>query len=110
MWRWFGWGRGFGRGMGRGWWGPYWWGPYGYRTPQGYTYVGPCRCGFGPRAFYVDDQGRLLHASQVWGWGTWYPWYPGSTAQSEAEALKAEKGELENRLREIEERLKNMEG
>ncbi len=109
MWGWYGygcgWGRGSGRGMGRG-----WWAPYGYRTPQGYTYVGPCRCGFGPRAFYTDDQGRLLHASQVWGWGGWTPWTPGyAPSQSEAKTLKAEKADLENRLKEIEERLKGLE-
>lgn len=105
MWGWYG--RGWGRGFGRGWWGA----PYGYRTPQGYTYVGPCRCGFGPRAFYVDSQGRLLHASQVWGWGGWAPWVPGYVpGQNEAESLKAEKATLENRLKEIEDRLKDLEG
>ena len=26
-----------------------------------FRYVGPCRCGFGPHAFYVDDRGRLVH-------------------------------------------------
>ena len=34
-------------------------------TPQGYRYVGPCRCGLGPNAFYQDAQGRIVHASQV---------------------------------------------
>ena len=92
-WYGYGWGRGFGR------------------TPQGYTYVGPCRCGFGPRAFYLDNQGRLLHASQVWGWSGWAPWAPGyAPGYDETESLKAEKAALENRLKEIEERLKGLEG
>ena len=98
----WGYGRGFGRGFGRGW-GRGWWGPYGYSTPAGYTYVGPCRCGFGPHAFYVDPSGRLVHASQAWG-----GWIPPS-AWSEVEDLKAEKAELEARLRDIEARLKEME-
>ena len=101
---------GYSRGFGRGWWGRGrgrgWWGAYGYRTPQGYTYVGPCRCGIGPHAFYMDPSGRLVHASQVWGGcGPLYP-----PAQAEAEDLKAEKADLEARLREIEERLKEVEG
>ncbi len=106
----WGYGWGYGRGFGRGWWGRGWgrgwWGAYGYRTPQGYTYVGPCRCGFGPHAFYVDSSGRLLHASQVWG--GWVPPYP--SPQTEAEDLKAEKADLEARLKEIEARLKEVEG
>ena len=27
-----------------------------------FRYVGPCRCGSGPDAFYVDEAGRLIHA------------------------------------------------
>jgi len=104
MWGWHA--RGFGRRwwFGRGW----WWGFYGYRTPHGFTYVGPCRCGFGPHAFYVDDRGRLLHASQVYGWGAWIPPTPSGT-QDETQYLKAEKADLEARLKEIEERLKEIE-
>ncbi len=102
----WGYGWGYGRGFGRGW-GRGWWGLYGYRTPQGYTYVGPCRCGFGPHAFYMDSAGRLVHASQVWG--GWVPPYP-SPSRSEAEDLKAEKADLEARLKEIEARLKELEG
>ena len=25
-------------------------------------YVGPCRCGAGPHAFYIDERGWLIHA------------------------------------------------
>ncbi len=84
----WGYGRGLGRGYGGGW-GRGWWGAYGYRTSQGFTYVGPCRCGFGPHAFYMDPSGRLVHASQVWGWGGWVPPYP--PPQAEAEDLRAER-------------------
>ena len=27
-----------------------------------FRYVGPCRCGSGPHAFYIDEMGRLIHA------------------------------------------------
>ena len=27
-----------------------------------FRYVGPCRCGCGPHAFYLDEMGRLIHA------------------------------------------------
>ncbi|ENN96473.1 hypothetical protein J422_02250 [Methanocaldococcus villosus KIN24-T80] len=53
----FGWGRRFG-----------WWGRGFRRIPirvGRFTYVGPCRCGFGPHAFYVDDYGRLVHAWEL---------------------------------------------
>ena len=30
-----------------------------------YRYIGPCRCGFGPRAFYIDEEGKIIHASQI---------------------------------------------
>jgi len=46
----------------------------------------------------------------VWGWGGWTPWAPGyAPSYNEAESLKAEKAALENRLKEIEERLKGLE-
>ena len=48
-------GRGFFRGMGWRY----------FLTPRVFNrfkYVGPCRCGSGPDAFYVDTAGRLIHA------------------------------------------------
>ncbi len=29
------------------------------------TYIGPCRCGWGPHAYYRDQEGRIIHASRV---------------------------------------------
>jgi len=47
----------------------------------------------------------------VWGWSGWAPWAPGyAPGYDETESLKAEKAALENRLKEIEERLKGLEG
>ena len=37
------------------------------QAPAGYTYMGACRCGHGPRAYYQDASGRVLPASQVFG-------------------------------------------
>jgi hypothetical protein len=56
----------------------------------------------------MDAGGRLVHASQMGTWGGWAtPFYP--APQSEVENLKNEKANLEARLREIEEKLKNTE-
>ncbi|MGB9668265.1 MAG: hypothetical protein ACPLSJ_06620 [Thermosulfidibacteraceae bacterium] len=66
-----------------------------------YTYVGPCRCGFGPHAYYMDEKGRIVHARFVVGG-------PVHTL-SEAEELFAEKEQLERRLQEIEKRIRELE-
>ncbi len=47
-----------------------------------YRYIGPCRCGFGPHAFYEDTEtGKIVHAWEIigegapvppaWGGGGW---------------------------------------
>jgi len=100
---------GFGRGRGgRG--GGYWFGlgrawPTGI-NPSGYTYIGPCRCGFGPHAFYQDASGRILPAAAVFSGPA--PTQPEATPEStraEIDELKAEKAEIERRLRDLEARL-----
>jgi len=71
-----GYGRGFGRGggysHGRG-------GGYGYgrgvaaatapSVPSGYAYIGPCRCGYGPNAYYRDPTGKVVPAADVFAAG-----------------------------------------
>ena len=98
----FGWGHGRWHGYGRGWGG--WGGRRWWTTPptvEGYTYVGPCRCGWGPHAFYRDPSGRIVHVSQI---------FSGSySAAQELEALKKEKEELERRIRELEASLSRKE-
>ncbi|MHA1276826.1 MAG: zinc-ribbon domain-containing protein [Candidatus Helarchaeota archaeon] len=32
---------------------------------KGYTYIGRCRCGYGPNAYYQDQSGRTFSARQV---------------------------------------------
>ncbi|WP_457611941.1 hypothetical protein [Methanocaldococcus sp.] len=36
------------------------------RVFRGLKYIGPCRCGRGPHAYYVDDRGRLVHAWELY--------------------------------------------
>ena len=33
--------------------------------PQGATYIGRCRCGYGPNAFYKTPNGNIVHANQL---------------------------------------------
>jgi len=72
------------------------------QPPAGYRYVGSCRCGFGPNAYYQDSGGRIVPAAAVFSsQGVAQP-----QANSEIETLKAEKADIERRLRDLEERLK----
>jgi hypothetical protein len=72
------------------------------------TYIGPCRCGFGPDAFYRDKSGRIIHASQVYHRG--FPTTPTKEEfEAEVDQLRGEKAELEKRIKEIEEHLKTKE-
>jgi len=77
-------------------------------SPSGYTYVGPCRCGFGPHAYYLDSSGRIVHAWQLYRW----PVSQMPTKEdvvAEIEMLKKEKEELEKRIEELEKKLKEEE-
>jgi hypothetical protein len=64
------------------------------------AYVGPCRCGLGPRAYYRLRSGSIVHASRV-----------GNIAQdvadsdSEMEMLTVENRRLEERIEELEKKL-----
>ena len=88
--------------------GGFGWG--GYRPPTwgavevgGYRYLGPCRCGFGPHAYYLDERGRPVHARRVAPFPL--PETPYESVLSELEQLRKEKAELETRLAEIEKEL-----
>lgn len=70
-------------------------------TPRGYTYVGSCRCGTGPHAFYQDAQGRVVPAHQLYYRDT-YVQPTKEDLQSELESLRAEKAELEKDIAELE--------
>ncbi|MDK2373287.1 MAG: hypothetical protein QI197_07930 [Candidatus Korarchaeota archaeon] len=121
-----GWGRGWGWrrggfGWGRGW---VWWvAPQviSAAASRGYTYIGPCRSGIGPWAFYLSPSGQVVHAWQIFGSGIPFPawpWtYPITATQqsvtapvSEREQLEREREYLRRELQEIERRLKELEG
>lgn len=98
-------------GYGRGWFGY----GRGWRretpsvpNPAGYRYIGPCWCGWGPNAFYQDESGRIVHASQLFHWGG--PAVAPTTSQNdlkaELEALKEEKEDLEKRIAQLEKLIK----
>ena len=66
-------------------------------TPSGYRYVGPCRCGNGPHAFYETPEGRVVPAYEVFSSGYTVPYT--------REDLKAEKRYIEEEMKHLEERL-----
>lgn len=96
---------GYGRswfGYGRGWW--HW--PTSVSAPAGYRYIGPCRCGRGPHAFYQEPGGRIVHAWDFYR-RSWEGFKPTPEAiKAEVEALKAEKEALEKRIADLEKQLK----
>jgi hypothetical protein len=92
---------GYGRGRYRG---RFW--PAAAGIPRGYTYIGHCRCGTGPHAYYQTPEGRIVHAwPPIQGGGsiTYKP--TEEELKAEAEWLRKEKMELEQRLKEVEEEL-----
>jgi len=85
---------GYGRGWKRCWWPE-------TVTPSGYTYIGPCRCGTGPHAFYQDRSGRVVHARTLYH-GI-IPQEPtAEDLKTELEVLNREKQELEKHIAELE--------
>ncbi|HIC91624.1 MAG TPA: hypothetical protein EYP21_06125 [Syntrophaceae bacterium] len=90
---------------GRSWYrGRWWWRPP-VKAPSGYTYIGPCRCGTGPHAFYQGPSGRIVHAWQLYHWGV-PPTPTKEELRSELEVLKEEKAQLEKRIEELEKQIK----
>jgi hypothetical protein len=70
--------------------------------PKDATYVGPCRCGFGPHAYYRTADGRIVHSAAL-------PYAKEATATGSEptyDELEAEVTGLRNRVQELEKRLK----
>ncbi len=136
---WWGPGWGWRRGWGRGWgwrrggfgWGPGWGRGWAWwvapqvisaAASRGYTYIGPCRSGIGPWAFYLSPSGQVVHAWQIFGSGIPSPIWPWSAAgypvqaptapsqTSDREQLEREREYLRRELQEIERRLRELEG
>jgi hypothetical protein len=104
--------RGYGRGYGLrgayGRWYPGWQTVAQYPPTQltveeqkGAVYVGPCRCGFGPHAYYRLSDGRIVHASSV---PPALPVLP-EDAASELDRLRSENEELRRRMKDLEQKL-----
>jgi len=105
-----GYGYGHGPGYGCGW-SQNWRGQV--QPPEGFTYLGPCRCGTGPHACWQEKEtGRLFRGFP--GYRGWFrPGYVSPEREpskedllSELNWLKQEKEELEARIKELEETLK----
>jgi len=77
-------------------------------VPEGYTYIGPSRCGFGPDAFYRDKSGRIVHASQLLH-GSVPQMVSTEDPEAEISQLRVEKAKLERKIKELEEHLKGKE-
>jgi len=71
---------------------------------KGYQYIGPCRCGFGPHAYYLTPSGRIVHAWQLYHWKR-SPEWTAEELKVELEMLKKEKAELEQRIQELEKQI-----
>jgi hypothetical protein len=64
-------------------------------------YVGPCRCGAGPHAYYRTANGRLVHAPNAPQWSEPLQ----EVSQFEIDSLRDENRELEERIRQLENKL-----
>ncbi len=67
-------------------------------TPRGYSYVGLCRCGKGPNAYYQDKFGRIVHFNDLMREDLTFK----EGIDEDLEILKKEKEEIEKRIEEIE--------
>ncbi|MBS7626508.1 hypothetical protein KEJ51_05665 [Candidatus Bathyarchaeota archaeon] len=87
--------------MPNGWRANTWW-KWRRLTPIGYYYLGPCRCGFGPHAYYEAADGRILHASQIpLATPTLKPEEESKLLEEEAQNLRYELSRIEKRLSEL---------
>jgi hypothetical protein len=63
---------------------------------QGNAYVGPCRCGRGPNAYYRTRDGRTVHVQDI---------ARQTVKEPETEAMRAEVRALTEEVRELKRRL-----
>ena len=69
-------------------------------VPESYEYLGPCRCGYGPHAFYRTPAGNITGAPPLYGSPT--------KPEEETKYLEEEAGALKEELKRIEERIKEL--
>ncbi|MGQ4832350.1 MAG: hypothetical protein ACP6IS_00465 [Candidatus Asgardarchaeia archaeon] len=96
---------------GWGWW--FWWNPWiSYLARLGYIYVGPCRSGFGPWAFFLTPSGTLVHAWQLFGLFNPYMLYSPvpSSVEQELTFLEKQKELIEEQIKQLKDQLKKKTG
>ena len=71
-----------------------------FPVPAGYEYVGPCRCGCGPHAFYRTPTGHIT--------GTPLAHVPSMKPEEEAGYLEEEAKALQEELSRVEERIREL--
>ncbi|MEX2725174.1 MAG: DUF5320 domain-containing protein [Candidatus Freyarchaeota archaeon] len=81
--------------------------------PAGYRYVGRCRCGYGPNAYYQAPDGSVVPAYQIFG-GAALPQKVPSTAPNSSidqeKALKQRLESLQEEIAEVTNQLEELEG
>ncbi len=85
-------------------------------TPTGYRYIGRCRCGYGPNAYYQAPDGSVVPAYQIFGGATLPQSIPSTvlnssidqekTLKQRLESLQEEIAEVTNQLEELESKKK----
>lgn len=71
---------------------------------KGAVYVGPCRCGSGPHAYYRLSDDRIVHAMPTMPATP----VPPEDAASELERLRSENEELGRRVKDLEQKLEKL--
>lgn len=105
-------------GRGRGWfWSWFWLAPMiQYFASKGYYYIGPCRSGFGPWAFFITPTGQIIHAWQLLSTlfptttSVPFPYYGITSPENELSFLENQKRILEEQLKALKEQLKRLKG
>jgi len=70
--------------------------------PKDVTYVGPCRCGFGPHAYYRTADGKIVHGASL----PYTKEGPTTEPEPEYDELQTEVESLRIRVKELEDKLK----
>jgi hypothetical protein len=83
--------------------------------PAGYRYVGRCRCGYGPNAYYQAPDGSVVPAYQIFGGGIAppqrvSPTIPNSAIVDQEKTLKQRLESLQEEIAEVTNQLEELEG
>ncbi|MEM2957717.1 MAG: hypothetical protein QW261_05495 [Candidatus Jordarchaeaceae archaeon] len=83
--------------------------------PAGYRYVGRCRCGYGPNAYYQAPDGSVVPAYQIFGGEISQPQraspnVPNSAIVDQEKTLKQRLESLQEEIAEVTNQLEELEG